>query len=85
MAREYYAELKINETDNGELLEKQYCFLVDEDEEYDNADDVGENLGEDIQEYLENLLEFDYSTANNVVMRLRIIELDEDLPDDNDD
>lgn len=79
--REYHAELKVNDGETGELLEKVSAIFYDKKEEFDNAEDVGNVCGGDIEEYLTAQLEYDY-TDDNVITRLNIVELQNEYPEE---
>lgn len=69
---EVLAKLKVNDGDTGELLEEvQAIFVCDECEDLDEFD---KEHGEDIAEFMENELRYDYE-GTGAILRLDVVEL----------
>ena len=76
--KEYLAKLVVNDCENGECLEKVQAIFVDEYDEFEDCEDFGESMEEQILECLKDLLEYDYKDED-VVYRVAICELMNDI------
>lgn len=72
---EIFCTMKVNDSDTGELLGKAETILTCDD--CKDLEEVADEYGEDIEEYLANCMHPDTFTGNYVV-RVDLVELAED-------
>lgn len=79
---EIYAVLKVNDGETGELLEKVDGFFSCD--ECENSEEFEERHGDDLLEYFENKLKYDYSGMGALV-RMDVVALADDYEDEDED
>ena len=78
---EIYAVLRVNDSDTGELLEKVDGFFLCG--ECESLEEFEETHGDDVTEYLENKLEYDYD-GTGAIARVDFVQLADDFDDEDD-
>lgn len=79
---EVYAVLKINDDKTGELLEEADGFFTCD--ECESIEEFGESHGDEVREYLESKLKYDYY-GTGVLGRIDFVLLSDEFDDEYDE